>query len=132
MKRFLGLLVFMFFFFSACAPAVPGSSRYSPIDAQKSGSASISAGPEWFVKTSGPARLVSLKTRNASLNSLFSSNSDVTVGKIKSQNVNWLRIQDLKASAGWVVELVSQEGFREIADVDPDGGYSFFDSMALT
>ena len=132
MKKFLGLFVFVALLFSACAPSVPGSSRYTALDARESRSASITAGPEWFVKTSGPARIVSLRTRNSSLDSLFATRSEVNLGAKKSQNVNWVRVKDVKAPSGWVVELVTQEATREITDVDGSGGYSFTDSLTLT
>jgi hypothetical protein len=131
MKKFLGLLVFVSFLFSACAPAIPGSSRYSPIDARDTNGISITAGPEWFAKTSGPAGLVSLKTRNSSLNELI-KREDAKKGTIKSTNVNWFKIQDIKAPTGWIIEIAVQTGIREIADADDDGSYTYFDRSELT
>jgi hypothetical protein len=131
MKKFLGLLVFVSFLFSACAPSVPGSSRYTPIDARDSDSASITAGPEWFVKTIGYIGLVSLKNRDEVLDPLFTSQSDISVGTVKSRSVNWLKVQDIKAPTGWTVELVGQEASRRITEVGSTT-YRLSDSMTLT
>ncbi len=131
MTRFLGLLVFVTFLFNACAPSIPGSSRYTPIDAREANQISITAGPEWFAKTVGPSRLISLKTRNGSLNELI-KREDAKKGTVKSTSVNWFKIQDIKAPIGWVIELVVQTGIREIADADDDGSYSYFDRAELT
>ncbi len=131
MKKFLGLLVFVSFVFSACAPSVPGSSRYTALDARDNNEISITAGPEWFAKTMGPSRLISLKTRNGSLNELI-KREDAKKGTVKSTSVNWFKIQDIKAPTGWVIELAVQTGIREIADDDDDGSYSYFDRAELT
>jgi hypothetical protein len=132
MKRFLGLLVFVSLLFSACAPAIPGSSRYAPIDARETNEISITAGPEWFTKAIGPTGLVSLKTRNDDLRKLVLS-GERTVGTTKSTEINWFKILDIKAPTGWIVELVGQTGIRKITDTDPtNGSYSFIDSSELT
>ena len=131
MKKILGLFVFVALLFSACAPSVPGSSRYSPLDAQDSDFASITAGPEWFVKTIGYIGLVDLKTRDDGLDPLFTSRSDISVGTVKSRSVNWLKIQDIKAPTGWVIELVSQEASRKITEVGSTS-YRLLDNMTMT
>jgi hypothetical protein len=131
MKKFLGLLVFVSFLFNACTPSVPGSSRYTPIDARDSDSASITAGPEWFVKTIGYIGLVSLKNRDEVLDPLFTSQSDISVGTTKSRSVNWLKVQDIKAPTGWVVELVGQDASRKITEVGSTT-YRLLDTMTMT
>jgi hypothetical protein len=131
MKRFLGLLVFVSLLFNACAPSVPGSSRYSPIDARDSDSASITAGSEWFIKTDSLARaFVSLKTRDDALDPLFTSRSDIQVGTVKTRSVNWLQIKDMKVPTGWNVQLVAQEASRKITEVGTTSFY-FIDNLDL-
>jgi hypothetical protein len=130
-KKLLGLLVFVTFLFSACAPSVPGSSRYSPIDARDLDSVNVTAGSEWFIKTSSLARaLVSLKTRDEALDSLFTSQSDIQVGTIKTRSVNWLKIVDAKVPTGWDAQLVGQEASRKIVEVGTTS-YRFTDDLNL-
>ena len=131
MKKLFGLFVFVALLFSACAPSVPGSSRYSPIDARDNDFASITAGSEWFVKTIGYIGLVDLKTRDDGLDPLFTSRSDISVGTIKSRSVNWLKVQDIKAPSGWVIELAGQEVSRRITEVG-SSSYRLIDSMTMT
>ncbi len=130
MKKFWGLLVFVSLLFSACAPSVPGSSRYSPIDARDSDEISITAGPEWFATTLGPVGLVSLRIRGNDLNDLIRA-GDLIEGKTKSVGVNWFQVQDIKAPTGWIVKLASQVGVRKILEVDGDS-YRYTDSADLT
>jgi hypothetical protein len=131
MKKFLGLLVFVSLIFSACTPSVPGSSRYAPIDARDLDSVSVTAGSEWFIKTSSLARaFVSLKARDEALDPLFTSQSDIQVGTIKSRSVNWLKVTDAKAPAGWDVQLVGQEASRKIVEVGTTS-YRFTDDLNL-
>lgn len=132
MKKILGLLVFVTFLFSACAPAIPGSSRYTPIDARTSDAASITAGPEWFVKTLGLIWIVDRATVDDALDPLFTSESDLTVGTVKTFNVNWLQVQDIKAPTGWVVELASQQAVRRVTRAGSTRGtYYASDSLEL-
>jgi hypothetical protein len=130
-KKLFGLFVFVALLFSACAPSVPGSSRYSPIDARDNDFASITAGSEWFVKTLGYIGLVDLSTRDDGLDPLFTSRSDISVGTVKSRSVNWLKVQDIKAPAGWIIELVGQEASRRITEVG-SSSYRLIDTMTLT
>jgi hypothetical protein len=131
MKKILGLLVFVSLLLNACAPAIPGSSRFTAFDARETNQISITAGAEWFVKTTGPTNLVSLRTRNADLNNLILS-TDVSLGNSKSSPINWFKVLDFKAPSGWAVELVGQFGIRKIIDVDTDGSYTYSDSSELT
>jgi hypothetical protein len=131
-KKILGLLILIGFLFSACAPAIPGSSRYSPIDARGSDAASITAGPEWFVKTLGLIWLVDRATVDDALDPLFTSESDLSVGTVKTFNVNWLEVQDIKAPTGWVVELAAQQAVRRVTRAGPTRGtYYASDSLEL-
>jgi hypothetical protein len=131
MKKFLGLLVFVSLLFSACAPSTPGS-RFTPLDARNSESVSVTAGGEWFIKTSSLARaLVSLKTRDESLDNLFTSSSDIQVGTVKSRSVNWLKVTDSKTPTDWEVQLVNQEASRKIVEVGSRGSYYFTDDLSL-
>ncbi len=131
MKKVLGLFVFVAMFFSACVPLVPGSSRYTPIDARNTDAVSVTAGAEWFIKTSSLARaLVSLKTRDEALDELFTAQSDIQVGTVKTRNVNWLKIKDTKAPTGWEVQLVGQEASRKIVEVGTTS-YRFNDDLNL-
>ncbi len=131
MKKILGLFVFVALLFTACAPSVPGSSRFTPIDARELDSVNVTAGSEWFIKTSSLARaFVSLKTRDEALDPLFTSNSDIQVGTVKTRSVNWLKITDIKVPTGWNVQLVAQEASRKITEVGTSS-YYFFDDMNL-
>jgi hypothetical protein len=132
MKKFLGLLIFVSLLFNACAPSMPGSSRYTPLDAREVRSVTVTAGAEWFIKTSSLARaLVSLTTRDEALDDLFTSSSDIQVGTVKTKSVNWLKVVDTRTPTGWEVQLVGQEASRKIVEVGSRGSYYFNDDLSL-
>lgn len=130
MKKFLGLLVFVSFLFSACAPAIPGSSRYLPIDARDFNEITITAGTEWFARTLAPAGLIGRSTRNDVLNTLFRQ-GDYVVGTKKSASVNWYKTQNLEAPTNWVIEIADQIAIRTVTRVEDEVYYSV-DSAEIT
>jgi hypothetical protein len=130
MKKLLGLLVFVGFLLSACAPAIPGSSRYTAFDARDFDEITITAGPEWFALTIAPAGLVGRSARNDALNTLFKQ-GDYVVGTKKSASVNWYKIQNLKAPTNWVVEIADQKAIRTVTRVE-DQVYYAIDSEEIT
>lgn len=117
MKKFLGLLVFVSFLFSACAPGIKGASSFDPIFTDNLDEVEITAEPEWFMSTRGPTNLLTRTERDTTLDGLIAP-GEYYAGNNRSLPVNWFKLRDLKAPAGWVVAIAGQKATRHVTKTD--------------
>jgi hypothetical protein len=130
-KLVFGIVMFCGALLTSCAPSQLGTGQSNPITLDDLLTATVPTGGTWYVKVSGPVGLIDLRTRNMDMKSLFTSRDDVRLGASKSTSVRWFSQTDVTAPSDWGVELVAQNGTREVKDVDADGSYSALDSLDL-
>ncbi len=130
MKRFFGLLIYIAFFLSACAPGIKGTSSFDPIFADNLDEVEITAGPEWFFSTGGPLNLLTRAERDTTLNGLIAP-GEYYAGNNRSLPVNWFKLKDLKAPAGWIVTVAGQKATRHVTKTD-EVYYYYFDTASIT
>jgi hypothetical protein len=132
-KLVFGIVMFCGALLTGCAPSVVGGSAFNPIKTDIDKPAVVTAGSTWYVKVDDLLTIlaVDLKVRDQDMDGLFQSRSDISVGNKKEKNVNWVALEDkLLLQEGWGMELVSQVGTREIAEVGTTS-YQFRDHLDL-
>ena len=130
MKKVIGLFVFAALFLSACAPGIKGTSSFDPIFANNLDEVEITAGPEWFVSTSGPTNLLTRSERDSTLDGLIAP-GEYYAGNNRSLPVNWFKLKDVKAPTGWVVQVVGQKATRHVSKTD-EVYYYYYDTASIT
>jgi hypothetical protein len=132
-KLIVGIVMLFGALLTGCAPSVLGGSAFNPIKTDLKTPAVVTAGSTWYVKVEDPLAVsaVDLKTQDQDLEGLFQTRNDISVGNKREKNVNWVALEDtLLLQEGWGVELVSQIGSREIAEVGTTS-YQFYDHLDL-
>ena len=130
MKKLYALISIVAIFLSACTPGIPGTSRFDPISANNLDEVEITAGPEWFVSTSGPTNLLTRAERDTTLDGLIAP-GEYYAGNNRSLPVNWFKLKDLKAPTGWVIEVVGQKATRHVTKTD-EVYYYYYDTASIT
>jgi hypothetical protein len=130
MKTF-SIMIVLALSLMSCAPVSfqPGASGFSPFQA-KAGKVSLPAPGVWFIKAPADIR-VEREAGDAVFDGFYGYN-DVSAGFKKTSPVTWVALDGIEPPKGWKVELVRQEGTREVTSVRIEGDtkyYYFRDSM---
>ncbi|RIH88305.1 hypothetical protein Mterra_01010 [Calidithermus terrae] len=129
MKRYLVFAVLALIALNACVPA--GGSQYSPLEAQAPlGSVKIPAGQTSYVAVEYGASYWDIPT--STIRQVLPANfsSSTRAGEVTRGVMGGFKVENLKVSNGWKVELAASNAKRRITDVDSTSVY-FRDTVEL-